>query len=95
MELTLHLGVKKNLFYFGYSIFYIIFAPMKSNIDWKKTLVFLIVIGGLIFITKVELGMTATNSFLTTLGVLLILFVGDHFAQEIDYKIKERKRRQE
>lgn len=64
---------------------------MKTNIDWKKALVFLIVIGGLIFITKVELGFTTTNSFLTTLGVLLILFVGDHFAQQIDKKIKNNK----
>ena len=65
---------------------------MKLNFDWKKALVFLIVIGGLIYITKYALGMTALNSFLTTLGVLLILFVGDHFAQQIDEKIKERKR---
>ena len=65
---------------------------MKTNIDWKKTIVFLIVIGGLIFITKVELGMTSLNSFLTTLGILLLLFVGDHFAQEADEWLKRRKR---
>ena len=62
-----------------------------NNIDWKKALVFLIVIGGLIYITKAELGMTNTNSFLTTLGVLLILFVGDNFAQKIDDDRKRRK----
>ena len=61
------------------------------NIDWKKMLVFLIVIGGLIYITKVALGMTSLNSFLATLGVLLILFVGDNFAQQIDDKRKRRK----
>ena len=66
---------------------------MNTNIDWKKTIVFLIVIGGLIYITKVGLGMTTFNSFLTTLGVLLILFVGDHFAQEIDEWIKRRNRK--
>jgi hypothetical protein len=62
-----------------------------NNIDWKKALVFLIVIGGLIYITKAELGMTNTNSFLTTLGVLLILFIGDNFAQKIDDDRKRRK----
>ncbi len=61
------------------------------NIDWKKALVFLIVIGGLVYITKGLLGMTTTNSFLTTLGILLILFVGDNFAQKIDNERKRRK----
>ncbi len=32
-----------------------------NNIDWKKAVVFLIVIGGLIYITKAELGMTTTK----------------------------------
>lgn len=62
-----------------------------KNIDWKKGLVFLVVIGGLIFITKVELGLTTVNSFLTTLGILLILFVGDNFALKIDNERKQRK----
>ena len=62
-----------------------------NNIDWKKALVFLIVIGGLIYITKAELGMTNTNSVLTTLGVLLILFIGDNFAQKMDDDRKRRK----
>ena len=62
-----------------------------NNIDWKKALVFLIVNGGLMYITKAELGMTNTNSFLTTLGVLLILFIGDNFAQKIDDDRKRRK----
>lgn len=62
-----------------------------NNIDRKKALVFLIVVGGLIYITKAELGMTNTNSFLTTLGVLLILFIGDNFAQKIDDDRKRRK----
>ena len=62
-----------------------------NNIDWKKALVFLIVIGGLVYITKAELGMTTTNSFLTTLGILLLLFIGDNFAQKIDDERKRRK----
>ena len=53
------------------------------------------IIGGLIYITKVGLGMTALNSFLATLGVLLILFVGDNFAQQIDNWLKRRKMKQE
>ena len=68
---------------------------MKMNFDRKKALVFLIVIGGLIYITKVGLGMTVLNSFLATLGVLLILFVGDNFAQQIDNWLKRRKLNQE
>lgn len=68
---------------------------MKMNFDRKKALVFLIVIGGLIYITNVGLGMTALNSFLATLGVLLILFVGDNFAQQIDNWLKRRKMNQE
>lgn len=68
---------------------------MKMNFDRKKALVFLIVISGLIYITKVGLGMTALNSFLATLGVLLILFVGDNFAQQIDNWLKRRKMNQE
>lgn len=57
----------------------------------EKAVVFLIVIGGLIYITKAELGMTTTNSFLTTLGILLLLFIGDNFAQKIDDDRKRRK----
>lgn len=67
------------------------FLSIMHNIDWKKALVFLIVIGGLIYITKAELGMTTTNSFLTTLGILLLLFIGDNFAQKIDDDRKRRK----
>ncbi len=60
-------------------------------IDKKKALVFLIVTGGLIYITKAGLGMSAMNSFLATLGVLLLLLLGDHFAQEIDSKRRRNK----
>lgn len=64
----------------------------QLNIDWKKALVFFIVIGGLMYITRVALHMTLTNSFLTTLGILLILFVGDYFAQQIDDKRKRKNK---
>ena len=81
--------IYQDLFCIVFDLHYL--CSMKTNIDWKKALVFFIVVGGLIFITKVELGFTTTNSFLTTLGVLLILFVGDHFAQQIDEKMKKNK----
>lgn len=64
----------------------------QLNIDWKKALIFLIVIGGLMYMTRVALHMTLTNSFLTTLGILLILFVGDYFAQQIDDKRKRKRK---
>lgn len=64
----------------------------QLNIDWKKALVFLIVIGGLMYITRMALHMTLTNSFLTTLGILLVLFVGDYFAQQIDDKRKRKRK---
>ena len=92
MPLILLPFLRKSLFLFVFSIYLCNFVAMKTNIDWKKAIVFLIVIGGLIYITKVELGMTSLNSFLTTLGILLILFVGDHFAQEIDDRIKRKQR---
>ncbi len=63
---------------------------MKIKIDWKKALVFLLVIGGLVLITRL-LGVKALGSLLMTLGVLLLLFVGDHYAQEIDDSLKKRK----
>lgn len=65
---------------------------MKLDIDWKKALLFLIVVGGLIYITRVVLHLTLTNSFLTTLGIILVLFVGDHFAQELDERKRKKKR---
>lgn len=66
---------------------------MKIEIDWKKALVFLLVIAGLIIISRM-LGFTALGSFLFTAGVMLLLFVGDHLAQNLDYKLKRRKERE-
>lgn len=65
----------------------------KVHIDWKKVLVFLFVTGGLVFITRM-LGFTSLGSLLMTLGVLLLLFVGDHYAQEIDDYLSKRKKRE-
>lgn len=67
---------------------------MKVHIDWKKALVFLLVIGGLVLITRL-LGLTPLGSLLMTSGVLLLLFVGDHYAQEIDDYLNKRKRKGE
>lgn len=50
---------------------------MKININWKKFLLFFVVIGGLLLIT---------GSFWMTLGIVLLLFVVDHFLQEYDKK---------
>ena len=50
---------------------------MNININWKKFLLFFVVIGGLLLITE---------SFWMTLGIVLLLFVVDHFLQEYDKK---------
>lgn len=63
---------------------------MKIEIDWKKALVFLLVIAGLVIISRL-LGLNALGSLLFTLGVMLLLLVGDHFAQGLDDKLKRRK----
>ncbi len=51
------------------------FAIMKLNINWKRFLVFFIVIGGIYMLTK---------SFWMTLGIVLLLFVIDHFLKAYD-----------
>ena len=51
----------------------------------------MIVIGGLIYITRIALCMTALNSFLTTLGILILLLVGDQAAQLMDKKKLQKK----
>lgn len=65
---------------------------MKIEIDWKKAFVFLLVIAGLVIISRL-LGMTALGSLLFTAGVMLLLLLGDHFAQDLDNKLKRRKER--
>ena len=51
------------------------FAIMKLNINWKRFLVFFIVIDGIYMLTK---------SFWMTLGIVLLLFVIDHFLKAYD-----------
>ena len=53
---------------------------MKVKINWKHFLLFFVVIGGIYLLTK---------SFWMTLGIVLILFVIDHFLKEYD----ERRRK--
>lgn len=65
---------------------------MKVEIDWKKAFVFLLVIAGLVIISRL-LVMTALGSLLFTAGVMLLLLLGDHFAQDLDNKLKRRKER--
>ena len=55
---------------------------MKKDFNWKKVLLFAIVAGALLIIT---------DSFLMSLGIVLLLFIGDHFAQELDKKRKGEK----
>jgi len=54
---------------------------MKLKINWKKVLLFVIISGGLIYLTK---------SFLMSLGILLILFVIDGFLRDYDEKHKKQ-----
>lgn len=62
----------------------------KLEINWKKALLFLFVVGGIYFIVSVLLRLS--HPFLITLGVLLLLFVGDALAQEADYRLKIKRR---
>lgn len=61
---------------------------MKVNFNFWHILLFVVICGGLVYLT---------HSFLMSLGILLLLFVGDNFAQEIDRRraIKERDRQRE
>lgn len=65
----------------------------KIKFDWKQydwkhailhVLVIFIVMGGILLITR---------SFFMSLGIMLLLFVVDHYLQEIDEKLKERAER--
>lgn len=61
----------------------------KIDIDWKKAAVFLIVTGGIYYIARGLIHLV--HPFLMTLGILLLLFVGDYFAQVLDRKLRHRK----
>ena len=54
----------------------------KLDIDWKKFLVFFIVIGGLIFITK---------SILMTIGIVMLLLVIDRLIADWEENRKWKK----
>ena len=43
---------------------------METKIDWKKVIMFIVICGGLIYIT---------DSYLMTIGILLLLFVAYDF----------------
>lgn len=55
---------------------------MKAIFDWKKTLVFLLVAAGLIFLT---------HSFVMSLGIFLLLLVADHFLAEHEERKQVRE----
>ncbi len=56
---------------------------MKHQIDWKRWLLFGIIGGGLIYLT---------GSFLMSLGILLLLFVVDHFIGEWEDRRKRKRK---
>lgn len=58
----------------------------KIKLDWKHTLFFFILMGGIYFLTE---------SFFMSLGILLMLFVIDYFLQQLDEKLKEKQRAKE
>ena len=61
------------------------FAAMKQKINLQQVLIFIIVGGGLIYITE---------SFLMSLGILLLLFVIDYAIADY-FDTKKRKREQQ
>lgn len=80
---------------FLFSKYFSNFVGMKQklNIDWIKALIFFIVCGGLYYIMDHLLHLAHPS--LMILGVLLLLFVGDHFAAEIDYRRSLKKRKED
>jgi len=59
---------------------------MKVQINWKLAILFLIITFGLYLIT---------GSFFMSLGILLLLFIGDHYAQQLENKRKEMKKKKQ
>lgn len=58
----------------------------KIKFDWKHTLFFFLLMGGIYYLTE---------SFFMSLGIMLLLFVLDYFLQIVDEKLKERSRKDE
>lgn len=56
----------------------------KIKLDWKHTLFFLALMGGIYYLTD--------DSLLMSLGIMLLLFVVDYFLCILDDKIKEKKK---
>lgn len=57
----------------------------KIKLDWKHTLFFFLLMGGIYYLTE---------SFFMSLGIMLLLFVVDYFIQILDYKLKQRANRE-
>lgn len=57
-----------------------------KHFDWKHFLFFFALTGGILYLTK---------SFLMSLGILLLLFVVDHYLQLLDEWLKERHDRKQ
>ncbi len=54
----------------------------KLHLDWKKALLFVLVSGGLIYITK---------SIWMSIGIVLLLFVIDSLLADWEYRRKTKK----
>lgn len=68
---------------------------MKVKIDWKHILLFAFVAGGLVYITRHLLGMSYTASFFMSLGIFMLLLLGDRFAAMYDEKKRRERKRKE
>ena len=71
--------IKGELFCFLPALHYL--CTMKQKIDWKMFFLFLVVCGGLYILT---------HSFFMSLGILLLLFVGENFYNE--YRDRHRRK---
>jgi hypothetical protein len=59
---------------------------MEAKINWKLVVSFIIICGGLIYIT---------NSYLMTLGILLLLFVAYGFVLDKAKEEEEKQKKEE
>lgn len=60
-----------------------LFYIMKYKFNWKRFLLYFIVIAGIYYIATF---VVPEHPFLMTLGVILLLFVADYFLKEYDDK---------
>ncbi len=58
---------------------------MKIGINWKFALLFFILGASLILLT---------GSFWMSIGILMLLFVADHFFAKFEDKLKEKKEKE-